>query len=355
MIYYNILLTHKLMINLNFYMKFTFIILLFYCLPAKSQEQPIEKLITAIGYKDFKLGMSFKDFNNLEKNIYQATSIGNNTTYGISENYALDFLGLTCDSYFAFNGLGKLSIIAWQIDNALIEIDGINNTAARINNLIGMPTVDTSFKDPELVRKLVWRSKSISLTFFYRKTQSRSFLSYQESIIPKVSVANKTPNAKTLNIDQDRNGKGNNTFVVTLSNLERIILPGISLKTFESSLPEWSSEKSNNSVSYSFNEKTKEHDIPNYKLVYTFYFKNKYYTCKAEISNLITQKIKHFEVSTVLNGEEIAKFKTALSRNYYLNENLTDIFRHPTYNNKNNNVFIIFKRDFGHVTIEIAK
>lgn len=60
--------------------------------------------------------------------------------------------------------------------------------------------------------------------------------------------------------------KGSSTFRTSLSSLEKILVTKSTKKTFDSSLPQFIDEPLR--VTFSYNDETKEHDLPNYEIKY---------------------------------------------------------------------------------------
>lgn len=60
-------------------------------------------------------------------------------------------------------------------------------------------------------------------------------------------------------------GKGNGTFKTSLSSLEKVLLGKMTKKSLDKTLPQFTDE---GNVTFSYNDITKDHDIPNYEISY---------------------------------------------------------------------------------------
>ena len=145
-------------------------------------------------------------------------------------------------------------------------------------------------------------------------------------------------------IKEDRNGKGNSTFKLSLSNLENIIKSRTTLKGLEGHLAEWTSYNSNNDIKFSWDDKTQDHTIPIFKIQYETNMLRKYFVIRTEVTNDLRNRIEYLEVIGELNGMQLAEFKKSLSSNGYLiNENLTSIFRKQTWQHKAKDLMVTIK------------
>ena len=145
-------------------------------------------------------------------------------------------------------------------------------------------------------------------------------------------------------IKDNREGKGNGTFVFTLAKLEGIIKSNTSLKQLESHFGEWNSYSSDNHLGYEWDDKTKDHTIPFFQVQYSTTLKNRNITLRTEVSPTLSSRIKYLEVIIVLNGIQLAEFKQSLAKaNYLVNENLTSIFKKQTWQNKAKNLIVTIK------------
>lgn len=155
-------------------------------------------------------------------------------------------------------------------------------------------------------------------------------------------------------INEDKQGKGNSTFSLTIGKLETLIKSGTKLKELETQFGEWTSYGSDNKLGFEWDDKTQDHTIPLFQIQYQTTIKNKYYTIGTEVINDLKNKIKYLEVTTELNGMQLAEFKKSLATNGYLiNENLTSIFRKQTWQNKAKNLMVTIKANSRSYTIGI--
>jgi hypothetical protein len=159
----------------------------------------------------------------------------------------------------------------------------------------------------------------------------------QDSI--KLSEAQKQENmvkrARENPLLQDREGKGNGSFVLSVHTLEMLIKNRTTIKQLEQVLGTWNTGEYLSTISFEWNEKTHEHDIPNYEVGYKTTVRGKVYTVIAETHGKAPNLIRKMEVVTKLNGMGVAEFRKSLQDNGYLiNENLTEMFHKQTWESK---------------------
>ena len=125
--------------------------------------------------------------------------------------------------------------------------------------------------------------------------------------------------------------KGNSTFKTTLGNFEKILLSKSTKKTFENTLPQFIDEPLR--VTFSYNEETSNHDLPNYEIKYVLLKagqidKSLIVVIGQNIENPI-QSINLLRVSSTLADQMIQDAKnkgylTRESRNTIFNKYYTD-------------------------------
>jgi len=154
----------------------------------------------------------------------------------------------------------------------------------------------------------------------------------------------------------DKEGKGNYSFTVTVSSLELYIRNGITVKQLEQKLGGWSTNHYSNYVSLEWDDKTHEHDIPCYNVRYETDINGKSYMIEIKTNGAPKYKIKHIEVTSQLNGIQLASFKRVLwDKKYMVNKTLSRLFKKETWeqNIKKTLVFTIAEEDNGDTTIGV--
>jgi len=159
------------------------------------------------------------------------------------------------------------------------------------------------------------------------------------------SVRPKTAHEKLESeIKENKHGRGNSTFTLTIAKLESLIKSNTTLQALEKQLGLWESYGMDNHLGYEWDDKTKGHTIPLFQIQYSSSQGKKYYTIRTEVSQKLSNKIKYIEVITILNGMQLAEFKKSLATSGYLiNENLTEIFRKQTWQHKAKNLMLTIK------------
>ncbi len=169
------------------------------------------------------------------------------------------------------------------------------------------------------------------------KSQGPSKYEYHRKIIDSVCVG----------------GKGNNTFIIGLTNFEKILLTKTTRKGLEKVLPAFSNE---GKVSFSYNDQTKDHDMPNYEIHYGF-LKNGVpdggvmVTVKNDINNPITA-LNVLKVSSLKTDQLIQAMKTS---GYLFRESISKPSKKYFQNDKKGFFVIISSRADGSFNFSITK
>lgn len=146
-------------------------------------------------------------------------------------------------------------------------------------------------------------------------------------------------------IKVNRSGTGNSTFSLSIAKLEMIVKPGITINELESQLGDWNSYAADNKLGYEWNDETKEHDLPLFKVQYQTTIRQPY-TLRVEVAKNQSNRIKYIEVITAVNGEKLASLKQELkNKGYFKNENLTKTFRKDTWQNKTKKTMVTIREN----------
>ena len=178
-----------------------------------------------------------------------------------------------------------------------------------------------------------------------------AFMLFTTSIFSQETTTSKWAIHDSLEalIKVDKQGKGNGTF--SLSKLTSIV-KSKTLKGLQDQLGTWNSNAADNKLGYEWNDKTKDHDIPNYQVTYESTIAKKFYTIDAEVPVKLEGVIKKLTVTVELNGMELAQFKKSLQNaGYLLNENLTQIYKKQAWQKKGSPMITIRKNANGTVSI----
>jgi hypothetical protein len=146
-------------------------------------------------------------------------------------------------------------------------------------------------------------------------------------------------------------------FILTISNLENIILVKTTLKQLERQLGKWESIGASNNFAIEWDDKKQEHTIPLFQIQYETSFKERFYSIKTDVSKKLTNEIKYIEVRTFLGGLELAKIKKTLStKNYLFNEVLTNMHGKQTWQNEAKKLTVTIDYNFdGSYTIGMRR
>lgn len=315
---------------------------------SNSQTIKHKDILSYLGYKNFKLGMSLKEFKKIEPS-YGLVNLGDSGILGqegglFSRLPPTDIDSfLNCDIkyiYYIFSRKKKLTQINWYLYYR--NKDKINTA---LINLLGE---NFSFDKNEDIERINWKQDSllISLNHYMSWDDSFSlsrnpnfrggtlFVSLKNSLIPD-ELNYFTLNKKFERIlKSPRTGIGNGSFNLSLASLEKIVMSGINSKGFEKILHSWQANTMNNWASVSYDNRKKD-DKLFFHLAYDFQLKDIYGSAIIEIEHNIDNEIKCIEVTYPVSGKSLAKFKNDLIlKGYYFDELLT-------------NVFINWERNFG--------
>lgn len=147
-------------------------------------------------------------------------------------------------------------------------------------------------------------------------------------------------------VSENRQGKGKGLFRVSLSTIENVILSHMKTPNLEQEFGSWETYGGLNNVELEYDDKTQDHTLPLFVINYESRTNNHYYKFKIEIERKMNNSIKYFELTTILNGMQLAEFKKSLAKNnYLLNENLTQIFHKLTYQSRSKALMISIKEN----------
>jgi hypothetical protein len=157
-------------------------------------------------------------------------------------------------------------------------------------------------------------------------------------------------------IKTDRSGKGNSTFNISIAKLESIFILKTTLKGLEAQLGTWNSYGNLNNVGAEYDDNTKNFTIPLFQIHYETTVKNNGYLIEADVSKSLKNPVKELQITTTLNGYQLAQFKESLhAHGYLLNENLSETLNKLSYNNKARRLITIRYNENGSYTIGIFK
>lgn len=156
-------------------------------------------------------------------------------------------------------------------------------------------------------------------------------------------------------IKKDRVGQGNNSFTFSINKLENIIKSRSLLKTVEHQFGHWTSYGAFNQVQYEYDDQTNAFTSPLFRLHYESKIGRRNFTFVFELQKNLNNPITYFEVTTILNGLQLAEFKNSLTaNNYLLNENLTRILNKLAFQNRaKKSMITIVEKYNGEYTIGI--
>lgn len=146
---------------------------------------------------------------------------------------------------------------------------------------------------------------------------------------------------------------GNGTFNTRLSSLEQILLSKTTKKTFDKTLPHFVDE---GTVTFSYNEATKKHDLPNYEIHYTL-LKNGQIdkSLGITISNSIdgyVSMIYLYNINSLSADTYIDELK---KRGYIFRESLSNRSTKKYFNKSKNIHATISRRMDGGFNLELLK
>lgn len=148
---------------------------------------------------------------------------------------------------------------------------------------------------------------------------------------------------------------GNGTFNNRLNSLEQILITGISKKNFDKTLPHFVDDPLR--VTFSYNEETKEHDVPDYEINYTLLKngqidKSFIITIKRNIENPISKiHLQH------ITGLESDRYIDELKKKGYLYRESRSGIVSKHYFNKSKNIYVTITRrmDGSGFNMELSK
>ena len=157
-------------------------------------------------------------------------------------------------------------------------------------------------------------------------------------------------------IKTDRSGKGNSTFNISIAKLESIVILKTTLKGLEAQLGNWNSYGNLNDIGAEYDDNTKNFTIPLFQIHYETTVKNNGYLIEADVSKSLKNPVKELQITTTLNGYQLAQLKESLhAHGYLLNENLSATLNKLSYNNKARRLITIRYNENGSYTIGIFK
>ncbi|MFN9354981.1 MAG: hypothetical protein ACK567_13805 [Chitinophagales bacterium] len=133
----------------------------------------------------------------------------------------------------------------------------------------------------------------------------------------------------------NRNGKGVKKFSLKINFLEQILEKGFTLNQLEKTFDEWSSKGESLKISYSWDDKTQDHTILNLEPQYITKINKSEVFVSPLVYNSIEDKIKSIEIGIDLSVYEYNDFyQSLIKKGYFLNPQLTSIFKDKTYSRK---------------------
>ncbi len=263
------------------------IICLFSC-NVQSQTIGLKDFLRYIGYGDITIGMSLEEFKKFYENAtHSGFTSSDEKLYSFSAfPNASNFLTYKCNSEVSINQKNILTSISWQLYNKLGS-----EILDTLHKLLGTPNSETDYLDNigDNTKKIIWLKDNFLLTAYYRKDFNSLYIKLEKKSVFRDKPREDIIKEKEGLIKTNRTGKGNGTFNLSLNFLERIIMNNLNYKSFEQFLPLWNSYESNNSVSLTYNKKTKRHDIPVLNITYSFHLKQKDIIAKIEVKRTITK------------------------------------------------------------------
>jgi hypothetical protein len=305
---------------------------LFFFFASESQDIKLKSFVTSMGFQDFKIGMTLNDFNKIEGSY----ALVNSDSLILGKEYFItqSLLGYKIDEiFYVFNNRKRLFKINWFFHDSKIKDSLVTSLLKNLGNPISVEKDDEDGED-----RITWRQDSLSLVYHFNFVDKRIYVSFYNPYIPE------DPNVFSLLkkykkfLETKRSGRGNGTFNLTLSSLEKVVTGQMTLKKFESILPSWETNTFQKGITLIENKKTKIEDVPVFHLAYDFKLKNFYITANLKIQGDTDGIIKSIEIRYLADGESLAKFRGDLDlHGYYFDEFTTQV----SYNfGENKDVYI---------------
>ncbi|SOD19772.1 hypothetical protein [Pedobacter xixiisoli] len=148
-------------------------------------------------------------------------------------------------------------------------------------------------------------------------------------------------------------GNGNGTFSLDFSSLQKTLIIKTNKKTFDKNLPNFVDE---GKVSFSYNEQTKDHDIPQYEITYVL-LKNGNPTSSFIISidKEISAPITGINVLDITSLKCDKLIQSALGSGFYFRSSVSNSLKRYYSNDKKKLEIIVTKRRDGGFNFYIFK
>jgi hypothetical protein len=243
-----------------------------------------------------------------------------------------------------------------------------NNIADTLDLKLGQSQAGGDYKG---LHYILWDDQYAKLNYVYdlafnndKNKVVNAYLDFITLTPPESNIAeNQTKERPVLDystfenqIKTDRSGKGNSTFNISIAKLESIFILKTTLKGLEAQLGTWNSYGNLNNVGAEYDDNTKNFTIPLFQIHYETTVKNNGYLIEADVSKSLKNPVKELQITTTLNGYQLAQFKESLhAHGYLLNENLSETLNKLSYNNKARRLITIRYNENGSYTIGIFK
>lgn len=182
----------------------------------------------------------------------------------------------------------------------IMDPDTYKGFTNAIINIYEKPT--TIEKDYSQITK--WKRENFELSIKYYPGSMTFNVEFGNEVIPII------PPKKW--IYSERKGKGMSKLMLNLKYFETLANSNLTSSQFESLMPEWFTSGLENSLLYSYNEITKNHDIPKYSISYEAITTSNKYFASINTKDTLEKKISSYNFSRINNQAIITTLKTDL-------------------------------------------
>lgn len=326
-------------------MKNPIIMCLFFALTAKSQTKGSLDTVTTIG--GVKLDKNIASYRN--NNDFQATDPKECDTCVRYANkdavYQLKKHSLMQEGFWLKQQpyVRAYEYFIYEITQVYERMGSDSSKYVAYKSAYGNPAYGDTIINGKQLRLFTWESISKRLLYIPDAEKFTVVLTdkFVESSLRKTykekNVFNKRDaDARELLTKLPVTGTGKSTFVLSLSHLESV-LAICNITSLQNQFSDWYiiTDPFKTNVGWPYNEKTKQRDIPEFKINYMTKVKGKSLLVWAKTPKSLTEKIYEIEISCQIDGMKYAEIKQSVKNaGYLLNEQLTQFFHKETWQHK---------------------